>query len=460
MLFIDGIGFGRSNRTLDWVRYTAAQSLLDCNRTNDGSCDLPPPKSGCGSSNSSASCKLFLARDCAILEPYTRVRCILHPESWGVNYAVQISAGGQSSGWKSEGEPMPPRLHGAPQLTSLRVEFPAEATRELWRGYALTSGGSTVTIMGTGLSANIDKELIVTVGGVLIHDAVRIALFENGTGYLTFRAPPGYGDVNVSVSVGDRSSNNLTLSHQPMRLTKETVKAVRLKGSSYVPSSNKSFLLLGEGFASCALIHCVPLNYTEICGQEPVCALPSIPACNISFLGDSTAVSWWPFYCLNGSRPNLPGDVCHQEISPPPLYDVTPLMGSRDSGVCVRTNATKGILNLCINSINATFDYDFESLETLPPQILAADDTEGELEWSPNGGNFSFYAERAGSMAGSVHITWEGRDSNVTFVCNNIIGITLLPDADCVKESSTPSPSASPSSMSSETPSPGNTSAL
>ena len=442
-LQITGRGFGRFNETLDWVRYSAQAGYVACPWTERGFCSLPCSQvcgGVCGAGScATASRRLFHAIDCAVTESFTRIQCALDPDTWGDAFWLQVSVGEQNSTWW-DGESnstwrKSSALHAPPKLLSLRVVPPAQANNELDPASALTSGGSLVVITGKGISPGLEGERRIDIGGVNCSEAVISRVwYPNGTSVLTLIAPPGFGEVNVTVSIGGRSSNILNLSYQRVRVSGESVKAVRISGSS-TNSNNKSFLLLGEGLSACALLQpeCHNNFSHQACPNDTaliqsVCARPNnMSSClaNVS-LDTNEIVDMAPFYCRNNK--NNTNNACKWDNAQQ-MHEITSFMGKSDTGLCIQTSATNGTLVLSIADFNTSYAYKFKTLESPEPEIVGI--APNQDEWSPSGGtDFSFRVQHSGDNGGHVRVTWTSNSgSTVNLICPIMSG-TLMPDAE------------------------------
>lgn len=438
-LQITGRGFGRSNETLDWVRYSAQAGYVACPWTENGFCSLPCSQvcgGVCGAGScATASRRLFHAIDCAVTESFTRIQCALDPDTWGDAFWLQVSVGEQNSTWW-ESNPdwrASSPLHAPPHISSLRVVPNPQANNELDPASALTSGGSLVVITGAGISPGVEGERRIDIGGVNCSEAVISRVwYPNGTSVLTLIAPPGFGEVDVTVSIGGRSSNILKLTYQRVRVSGESVKAVRISGSSANSDSAKSFLLLGEGLSACALLQPECSRLSDFAHQacpddaahiRSVCARPnSASSCLAEVLVDNERVEMAPFYCRN-NKSNT-NNACKWDNAQQ-MHVITSFMGKSDTGLCIRTNAVSGKLDLSIAGFSTTYQYAFDRLESPPPAIISRSPDQRDL--SPSGGtSLTFSVENSGNTGGLVRLLWDSDGSTVNFTCP-ITSATLMP---------------------------------
>lgn len=282
---------GGAGGTGGWVGFDRIEYAADPLNASPSRCAAVAPYATCGT---------LVAKACMYTVQQSSIKCTLDVDGYGVGFRARAIVGGQASPWSSSTFDYP-----APVLRSLApVPTTGLAVGKSNQLEISVEGGTLIRIVGTGIVAGDCTTL--SIGGVEVplrfvyvnpdsrgvnvgageatgpHGTLYAPgayhpdyVFINVTGSLVHSveayAPPGFGNVTVRLSVGNRSVA-ISAAYEGLYYTKQTW------GSGNLQSLVKSVNLMGSGMARCVFCYAWESsgNLKEACANisTATCALP------------------------------------------------------------------------------------------------------------------------------------------------------------------------------------------
>ena len=308
LLTVSGLNLGSNasdgSPSLEQVELMAAPGTFDgdgsglsrCARITYAPCGLQPAA----------------ALACTYVVAQAQVLCALDPEGFGVGLLVRVVVGGQVSAWSAAAVAYPPPVIASvtPVLTA-----PSSPGTAVTRTGVACDGGTRVVVAGSGFVAGGPSVVNVSVGGVAISlakvtflynsaavfDRARLAsalgVTQAFVGALELSMPPGFGSVEVLLTIGNRTAVFLVPYENPV-LTNSSISW----RDGDVTTATRSINLLGVGFAPCAL--CLDSRSSSLAAW----ASASAPCAGVPFRGADVACALPPQFLGNASG-QAPGVV-------------------------------------------------------------------------------------------------------------------------------------------------------